>query len=146
MKNKELFDRTISILVKAYLNDTLRHGSCMACACGNLIAANNGYIIGSSQWNEGTAVWFNCIVLRGKFDSKETKQTAILQAKSTGYSIKNFKAIEKAFEGARIDKFKQSDRNMYAGLMAVVDVLQTIHNATSVEAAEAKSLFVKVTA
>lgn len=43
MKNKELFDKTIGILVNAYLNDTLENANCHACAVGNLVATNCGY-------------------------------------------------------------------------------------------------------
>ncbi len=40
MKNKSLYDKTVSILVDAYMNDTLQHGNCFACAVGNIVAAN----------------------------------------------------------------------------------------------------------
>jgi hypothetical protein len=42
---KPTFSNTIDILVKAYLNDTLQHESCSACAVGNLVShsmANHG--------------------------------------------------------------------------------------------------------
>lgn len=45
MTNKERFDETVDILVKAYLNDTLQHGHCAACAVGNIIAKKNDYKI-----------------------------------------------------------------------------------------------------
>lgn len=145
MKNPELFHKTVGILVNAYLNNTLRHGSCMACACGNIIAGNNNWLINSPEWDEDKAVWFSVFSIKSKFDGIETKQIAKNQVKSTGYSIKDFIAIERAFEGARIDKFVQSERNMYAGLMAVCDTLMIIHKATKTETQQAKQLFTKET-
>lgn len=38
MKNKEQFDNSIKVLVKAYLEGTLLHLEVCACAVGNLIA------------------------------------------------------------------------------------------------------------
>jgi hypothetical protein len=37
------FNHTVNVLVKAYLNDTLRHNNCYACAVGNMIASANGF-------------------------------------------------------------------------------------------------------
>lgn len=37
MKNKQLYDKTVSILEQAYLKNELVHGDCMACAVGNLV-------------------------------------------------------------------------------------------------------------
>ena len=40
---KATFSNTVDILVKAYLNDTLRHCNCYACAVGNIISSAMGY-------------------------------------------------------------------------------------------------------
>ena len=37
---KATFSNSVDILVKAYFNDTLRHGNCLACAVGNLMQAS----------------------------------------------------------------------------------------------------------
>lgn len=42
MKNKELFDKTVGILVKAYVGNTLFHDNCAACGVGNIIREANG--------------------------------------------------------------------------------------------------------
>jgi len=36
------FENTVDILVKAYINDTLEHNNCYACAVGNIVAHNMG--------------------------------------------------------------------------------------------------------
>jgi hypothetical protein len=54
MKNPELFHRTVGILVKSYLNDTLIHSDCAGCAVGNLIAHTNGFKVDNFN---GTS-WF----------------------------------------------------------------------------------------
>ena len=42
MKNKELFDHSVSVLVRAYFEGTLASGTCNACAVGNLIVSGLG--------------------------------------------------------------------------------------------------------
>jgi hypothetical protein len=49
MNRPELYHRTVGILYTAYFNDTLVHGTCCACAVGNLIAARLGYSIRKEQ-------------------------------------------------------------------------------------------------
>src|SRR5687768_1919011 len=43
MKNPELYNRTVDILVDAYFKDALVSDDCTACACGNIISANLNY-------------------------------------------------------------------------------------------------------
>ena len=40
---KATFENSVSVLVRAYMNDTLIHGNCFACAVGNLIVDANKY-------------------------------------------------------------------------------------------------------
>jgi hypothetical protein len=42
---KATFENSVDVLVKAYLNDTLEHGQCHACAVGNLICAETGNLL-----------------------------------------------------------------------------------------------------
>jgi hypothetical protein len=127
MKKEELYNKTVDILVQAYLNDTLQHENCYACAVGNIIAANlnlniiqdgdikmwEGYGSAKKQVN-----WFNG--LRGySYSSKEEFEREV---ESTGYSVLELDRIERAFEGASC----YGDR-MFNGLMAVIDVLDKIH-------------------
>lgn len=139
MKNKELFDRTIAILVKAYQNDTLRHGSCAACAVGNLIAGNTGINIktynNDADWETDTyrsSDWYT-VLMFGKTPTIDVEN----QITSTGYSISDLLRIENAFESVGFN-----DDRMFSGLMSVCDTLMEIHEAGEVEIQEAKSMFV----
>lgn len=104
----ERFERTIDILVRAYKDDTLRHGNCTACAVGNIIRGCNG---------EVTCNWFYHMskeVMGYDLGGLYNETTAIEEIESTGYSIKEIDKIERAFE---------SSISQFDGLMKVVDVL-----------------------
>lgn len=147
MKNKELFDKTVSILVNAYQNDTLNPGDYCGCAVGNLIAASCGYKtirqIEDVKWidKDGNLVpgylWYSALITRGAPITKNVRD----QISLTGYSIREIIEIEKAFE--RVERFIGRDNRMFAGLMAVVDTLMLIHEATPQEAESAKLQFVR---
>ena len=126
MKKEELYNKTVDILVQAYLNDTLQHLNCYACAVGNMIAANLGIkmikedtMIKWEDYGDKKQVnWF--AGLRGlSYASHEEFKKEI---ESTGYSIVEIDKIEKAFEGVP----EEGDK-MFNGLMAVIDVLDEIH-------------------
>lgn len=151
MKNKELYDKTIGILVDAYFNDTLKNGNCYACAVGNLVASNNGYeliiVNESAAWcnKAGRVVspkWDKVICSRIEsvfgfvtsvkqvVDLDNYQGVARKQIESTGYGVVDFGKIEIAFEKGYNKNFVR-DR-MYSGLMAVVDALNIIHGNTDV--------------
>lgn len=49
---KANFENSVNVLVKAYFNDTLRHGNCYACAVGNLVAESSGTkVVKCNMWN-----------------------------------------------------------------------------------------------
>ena len=155
MKNEELFNKTLNILVQAYQNDTLKHGDCAACVVGNLIASNLEYTFNEEgmwlysfnqirfpRWKHIfiTVASSNLIYCNlNKVDiinqtkeytqilKKENKQhpSSIHQLQSTGYSIDDLMKIEWAFETA--DKGNNKDDYMFNGLLAVYDVLCDIH-------------------
>ncbi len=141
MKNPELFHKTVGILVKAYLNDTLQYSDCKACAVGNMVASNMGVklqkvgigISASNKRYEGQ--WFTpfsqgCCGRTGISLNKITK-TAKKQIKATGYTIFELADIEYAFgQGGALEV------SNYAG------TLMLIHEATHTEAQQAKELFV----
>ena len=163
MKNPELFNHTVSILVKAYQNDTLVHGNCYACAVGNLVAANMG--IGfvrdmkndTLSWNDRENCyafsskpvnnWFKAIY-HGKVIKTNLTEEVIKEIESTGYTLEEIAKIEWAFENTIIEDYQEidfeSDDYMYMGLMSVIDCLMLIHEADVVEVNNAKELFVKV--
>lgn len=138
MKNKELYDKTVSILVDAYMNDTLQHGNYCGCAVGNMIASNMGIQInnilkededseiewiGVSDTDASQWLWLiykdkSCLI---------NERLALRQIRSTGYSVEEIYKIEKAFEGS--DRYYEEDE-MFSGLMAVIEALDIIHENT----------------
>ena len=146
MKDKELFDRTVGILVKAYFEGVLEHRTPCACAVGNMIACAKGYkIVGADiraniRWrdqhfNNIYPSWDRVHSL-GIMDDKMYSPGRI-ELESTGYSIYDTCRIEGAFERYTYT----DDPNGFLGLMAVVDVLQEIHGCTDEERDQAKALF-----
>ncbi|HEY3405416.1 MAG TPA: hypothetical protein VGK59_18660 [Ohtaekwangia sp.] len=155
------FQNTVDILVKAYLNDTLKHQNCHACAVGNIVACNMGFeyvkavdgdLIWKNQpyhasWAKNTGwsnVFSTCVMGRSvsKFFTKE-EYTGVAkeQIDSTGYSLEDLMKIEYAFETAEFGG--GLDEYMFNGLMKVLDVLADIHGISLESKESAKALFVK---
>lgn len=160
MKNKALFNRTISILVKAYQNNTLEHHNCYACAVGNIIAANCGYNLiktdreGDTDYYTGyngkliyePKLKFEHLVvgyLDGRSSDDINSKISINHISKSGYSFKELKKIESAFEIPQ-DRSWSADDYMFYGLISVCDCLMEIHEATIEETKQAKELFVRV--
>lgn len=162
MSNIEKFNETVSILVKAYLNDTLQHGNCFACAVGNIIAAKSGFKFCDKKVKGHSLSWegqpypaFN----ENAYDAQGwgaafttgflgiqhlrleylTNEHVSRQIKISGYTWQELAKIENAFEVAPHD---YSDR-MFNGLMAVVDVLAEIHGIDLQQKESAKLMFAK---
>lgn len=140
MNNPELYKRTVDILVNAYFNDTLKHGHCHACAVGNIVAANCGIvnIASNSEWIEKAIApaslgWAE-VFLTERLLSKQLRmpkmyrriKAAKYQIDSTGYTWQELAKIEYAFETA--PNGGSNDEWMFNGLMAVIDVLDEIHD------------------
>lgn len=140
MNNKELFDKTVSILVKAYQIGTLEYMDCARCAVGNLVKAH----CGDDEWSGG----WSCVIELGQgvlTDNFKKYPAVIKKLQSTGYSVQHLAAIEKAFfegTGSGFSLLSKDDEN-FNGLMAVVDTLMEIHEATPEQVTKAKQLFVK---
>lgn len=152
------FNHTVNVLVKAYLDNTLRHGNCSACAVGN--------IVGGPEWSalfitmdekcqlvagedEICAEWR---FRKGIYKLSQLPESTVAKAKEiltaaremvklSGYSIQELMRIEFAFETS--DKGNNDDEWMFNGLMAVVDQLAIIHNVDLTQKESAKKLFVK---
>lgn len=145
------FENSITVLVRAYMNGTLEHGNCHACAVGNLIAAAGGVkfitseISGEKRWEIGNAVW---ILGLGGYNREDIYSLAEKQMRSTGYTPDEINLIERAFEfrddppGTRRG-LKCNDRDGFAGLMNVVDVLADIHHVDLETKERAKMMFVQ---
>jgi hypothetical protein len=162
------FNHTVNVLVKAYLNDTLRHNNCYACAVGNMIASANGFKYSmlkealsdnKEHWllkwahlpsiydaeielssNDQQENWMN--VFRDgevQYSNYNGKSKELID--STGYTVYELARIEEAFED--VDSNCTNDEWMFNGLMAVIEVLAEIHGIDLKQKEEAKALFVK---
>lgn len=149
------FDNTVNILVNAYLNGTLLKDHCCACAVGNICAAAIGsHVINihksskfrkpsRAKWSIGSPRWPDVFMMgygTQHLNPSKYEGEAKAEIDATGYSWQQLAAIEKAFEGAQKG---DSEEAAFSGLMAVVDVLASIHGVDLAQAETAKSLFVK---
>ena len=159
MRNElEKFNHTVSILVKAYLNDTLEHCNCAACAVGNIIADANGDVplkilerrkmglVFDTFKSMKRPEWFKVFVTpfngaRQDLNIDKYIGEAKRQIDSTGYFLRDLAKIEHAFESA--DYGNDDNEWMFNGLMAVVTVLAEIHGVDLESTENAKLLFVK---
>lgn len=163
---KPTFEKTVDILVKAYLNGTLEHGNCAACAVGNIIAASIGANVVAREysWLRNGAhispIWDEVFCSSGAGKQvvlpEEYKGWVKKQIDTSGYSWQELALIERTFEthspfedenyrdGADDADRDIEEKSMFNGLMAVVDVLAEIHGIDLKVREDAKSLFVKV--
>lgn len=144
---KATFENTVDILVKAYLNGTLTHGDCEACAVGNIVGGHREWklLFYTDPSNGKRSINSNC-GLTG-LELRKKRYEALKLVSASGYTVKQLSAIEYAFETAPRKCKHQDGKNdewMFNGLMAVVDVLAEIHNIDLTAKEEAKKLFVKV--
>jgi hypothetical protein len=141
MKNPEQFHKTLGILVKAYMNDTLKHGDCAACAVGNIIAAN-GFKFDDDSYSYANTDWLRYIRnMYDNFDHKLDSENAKKQIDKSGYTALELYKIEEAFEKSWL-KYNCEDK-MHGGLMAVVEALGEIHEVSKEQVQESKLLFIK---
>jgi nuclear transport factor 2 (NTF2) superfamily protein len=149
------FDYTVNVLVKAYLEDTLAHQFCAACAVGNIISEARSYKISKVgcgfEWVGQRTQWENVFMTSNgiqEFNIEGYQGEARTQIDSTGYAPEELARIEFAFEMAdNSDGYYDDYTNetwMFNGLMAVVDVLADIHGIDLKAKEEAKLLFVKI--
>lgn len=157
MINPELYQRTVDILVKAYFEDTLEHTNCRACAVGNIVAANMGIVLCRTgnflsdimpknfiphNPESDSGVWYGAIHDRRIHEHNMTF-AVIKQVESTGYKAEELAEIEYAFEN--VPHIDSEDEWMFNGLMAVIDVLDEIHQNTDKGVTEvSKKRFEKV--
>lgn len=154
------FHETIDILVKAYLNNTLEHHKCSACAVTNIIG-HTGWtrFFVTIQTDEGDNIIQHradgeTILIPSLFFGAyavpvhevpdhviKEREAGLLAIESSGYSIDELARIEFAFETS--DRGNSKDEHMFNGLVAIVDVLAEIHGIDLEQKEEAKALFVK---
>jgi hypothetical protein len=147
------FNYTVNVLVQAYLNGTLEHCNCSACAVGNIIAdvkkvepvlfCNQGDDY-TNRFSDGSKPLWNylfCSTVPGKQDVSPSAYFGEVKSEidSTGYTWQELAKIEYAFELHRNPS--DEDTAMFNGLMAVVDVLAEIHEISLEQKEQAKLLF-----
>jgi len=151
MIKENLFHKTIGILVNAYMNDTLEHTNCYACAVQNIVAGNMGYkIIPKPNGHYlGDCSQISVVIPNLRYENTLTanldatvKGNALVELQSTGYSINDLVSIEYAFESIYRNDCIDKDDYVFKGLMSVVDCLAKIHEADLTETATAKQLFI----
>lgn len=136
MINEALYNKTVDILVQAYFEDSLIHFKCQACAVGNLVAYYTGQRDENGKLFAKDWSWAGPVYGRGWCDTGE----GIKQVKATGYTAQELFKIEQAFESKR----NSEGDAMFNGLMAVIDVLDQIHENTDATATNnTKQRFVK---
>lgn len=146
---KPTFEKTVDILVKAYLNGTLKHSDCSACAVGNIV---HGYGVPLSKGciepgKNNVWKWVFYTERGSKIQTidvcKNRKNFAdgLKVIDATGYDWHDLAKVEYAFETS--PEGDSEDEHMLNGLMAVVDVLAEIHGVDLTQREEAKLLFQK---
>lgn len=135
------FQHSVNVLIKAYMNGTLVHGSCHACAVGNLVADACGvayrfsdtiqlgirptYVDLIPEWDSVfTTVWGDQDVCLKAYKGESKRQID-----ATGYQWTELARIEKAFETAAYEtKYGPLEGDAeFNGLVAVFNVLADIH-------------------
>lgn len=136
---KATFENSVSILVKAYLNDTLDRLDCAACAVGNLISGNLNAVPRASRKitfeNTPEFVLKNGSIVRVDWDCYEgdTNLPLVNVNDLIGYTDNQIAQIEFAFMG----------NDTFNGLLCVVDQLAIIHNVDLSVRESAKAMFIK---
>lgn len=116
------FRNAFDALTSAYVNGTLQHDNCTACAVGN-IATYSGVDL-----NKAGPIWYNYILDRREsfVDRRDGFKSAMQVVKRTGYKIDEIDRIESTFEGTVKDYLLDSDdedQAQYQGLIKVVELL-----------------------
>jgi hypothetical protein len=152
MKNKELYDRTVSILVDAYMNDTLEYTDTCACGVGNLVAANMGYqVVRRHNWflwktpdnRQIIASWAD-VFCGQSWNNVNPDHEGFTEMKSTGYTPQELFGLEGAFErGLKLPNTGKDEKNFNV-LMSIIDYLDQIHeNTDTTITTSSKSRFTK---
>ncbi len=129
MNRPEVYQKSVDVLAKAYVDGRLDKLDCAACAVGNLVAAGCGYkIIGYNKYlgSDGivrTPDWL--FIVREWNLNKE----GVMEVNSTGYDKNELTRIERAFMYPPEHLTCEYDEQ-YHGLMAVLKVLDEIHEVT----------------
>lgn len=137
MNRVQLFEKTVNLLLDAYNSGKLEHGSCYACAVGNICRIPAKEVgISNSDWSK---LFFTCGDNDNYFVSQNNfKATPVEKIREminlTGYIEQELRQIEWAFETSipirERDYYLNENpkEGQYLGLCAVLEVLKEIHN------------------
>jgi hypothetical protein len=142
MEKPELFNWSIGVILKAYINGTLVAQNTCGCVLGNLIANRNkikysNNISGWPSWDTGTPDWNRLIntsdgiqrlCSKKRYNSPiyENEKKGAEQLKSIGYEFNDLALIEYTFE-------TEGRISLEDGLYAVIKVIQKIHKCSKEE-------------
>lgn len=156
MKNEQLYQKTVDILLDAFNDKTLVAGNCYACAVGNIVAANCGFKMKADS--AGWPYWDGCppyfvntdipdksamnpeianyignvwISVKKGIEGVDEWQVrnnipAMDQIRSTGYSPEEILRIERAFEYPT-GYYRHTGLTMLSRLISVIKELGEIH-------------------
>jgi len=136
------FEKSVDVLVKAYLNNTLTSLDPCGCAVGNLLKACG---VGLPH------KWYSLLFLNRAsasgivpiYTPETTIESANEELSHISYTIEQIDLIEKTFEKNASNQRYTPNPDYFEALMNVVDVLAEIHGVDLETKKEAKSLFVK---
>lgn len=135
MNRPEIYQKSMDVLVKAYIDGGLDRMDCAACAVGNLVAAGCGYTRSPKKHkfldSEGRIVTSYWSVIINSADGLHFIPSDVYkQITCTGYNRRELHKIEEAFmhppESGNFGYCVQYDEQ-YHGLIAVLKVLDEIH-------------------
>ncbi len=125
MINETLYNKTVGILVDAYFKDTLNYFDCSRCAVGNIVAGN----LGIKPTHGITNKWASAVNIVTKELQIYPSDDGLKQIELTGYSWRQILDIEQAFNVGESIGSSRDEKN-FNGLMAVIEVLDQIHQNT----------------
>lgn len=130
--------RAIDIFLDALNNNTLAAGTCKACACGNLVAASMNLEVQIPKTEKddyklsGNELWASATdPISTSGGPYYNPAEGLTQIESTGFTVKEFSIIEKAFEENTLLTYpdypetskEEIRRDQICGLKAVVKVM-----------------------
>jgi hypothetical protein len=139
----ERFKKAYDALCEAFFDGTLRKGTCIACACGNIVASAAGVKVTkeaaySLVFNyvdffyrkHNLPKWFSDREPGDKFTPKHETERLYedVVISLTGYNTEEMSMIENAFEKAAKPFDAYDVEGQYAGLVATFEVLCKLDN------------------
>ncbi len=143
MKNPELYEKTVNLLLDSYTAGKLFHGRCDACALGN--------ILNTGDWAFDFCTFPDTLGLSQKSFKRDEEDTLYFNRlyKGSGYSREELMKIEYAFESSIAKDYHlyrevKTKEGQYLGLCAVLDVLKEIHETETQESEVSKDKLKKI--